>query len=222
MWPYASSTSTGSNIGIISKLPWRTWQWSIHPVLLRVAGNHYVWAFGDTHGWIPVIGWLAQATQMSCSDVSSHPESVVPWSGLYLFESQWTRFDDQVAVQSIQQALSALWMSVSELSKYLQICTFSIIFAKPGLMADTLLIRALPSFRSLPIFPMSMLSFSPNCWSRSWASQDLVQPFTPRLLMNAPKASCMTCAMHGMWFPNAGHLIPEALSVDCRLQVIES
>ena len=40
-------------------------------------------------------------------------------------------------------------MSVSGLLKYLEIRTFSIIFAKPGHMADTLLILALPSFRSL-------------------------------------------------------------------------
>jgi hypothetical protein len=38
--------------------------------------------------------------------------------------------------------------------------------------------------------------------------------------MNAPKASCMTWAMHGMWFLNASHWIPEALSVDCSLRVI--
>jgi len=88
-------------------------------------------------------------------------------------------------------------------------------------MADTLLILALPSFRSLWLFPMSMLSFSPNCWSRSWASQDMVRPITPRLLMNAPNASCMPCAMHGVWFLNAGHSIPEASSVDYGSRVIE-
>jgi len=64
-------------------------------------------------------------------------------------------------------------------------------------------------------------SFSANCWSPSWASQELVRPFTPRLVMNTPKASCMACAMHGMWFLIAGHWIPENSSVDCNLGVIE-
>jgi hypothetical protein len=39
--------------------------------------------------------------------------------------------------------------------------------------------------------------------------------------MNAPKASYMTLAMHGMWFFNAGHSIPEASSIDCSSHVIE-
>jgi len=88
-------------------------------------------------------------------------------------------------------------------------------------MANTLLILALPSFRSLWLFPMSMLWFYPNCWSRSWPSQNLVRPFKPRLLMNAPKASCLTCAMHGMWFLEVGHWIAEASGVDCGWRVIE-
>jgi len=88
-------------------------------------------------------------------------------------------------------------------------------------MADTLLILALPSFRSLWLLPMSMLSFSPNCWLCSWASKDFVWHCTPRPLMNALKARCMTCAMHGMWFLNAGLTIPEASSVDCSSRVIE-
>jgi len=88
-------------------------------------------------------------------------------------------------------------------------------------MADTLLIRALPSFRSLWLFPMCMVSFSPNWWSRSLASQDLVRPFTPRLLMTAPQASCLTCTMHCMWFLRGGHSIPEAASVDCSSSVIK-
>jgi len=45
--------------------------------------------------------------------------------------------------------------------------------------------------------------------------------FTPRLLMNAPNASCMTCAMHGMGFLKAGHSIREASSVDCCSRVME-
>jgi len=40
--------------------------------------------------------------------------------------------------------------------------------------------------------------------------------------MNAPKASCMMCAIHGIWFLNAGHSIPEASSVDCSSRNIES
>jgi len=88
-------------------------------------------------------------------------------------------------------------------------------------MANTLFILALPSFQSLWLFTMPMLSYSPNCWSSSWASQDLVRPFTPRLLMNTPTASCMTCAMPGMWFLNAGRSIPAASSVGCSSRVTE-
>jgi len=126
-----------------------------------------------------------------------------------------------VSAYSIQHAFSAIWRSVSGHLKYFKIRTFSIIFAKRGLMADNLLILASPSLRCLWLFPISMLSFSPNCWSRSGASQDLVRPFPPRLLMNAPNVSCMTCAMPGMWFFNAGHSVPESSSVDCILRVIE-
>jgi len=97
----------------------------------------------------------------------------------------------------------------------------SIIIAKPCLIADTLLIGALPSFQSLWLFPMPILSFPPNCRLRSWASQDLVRPFTPRLLVNAPKASFMMCATHGMWFLNAGRSIPEASWVHCNPQLVE-
>jgi len=60
-----------------------------------------------------------------------------------------------------------------------------------------------------------------KCWSSSWASQELVWPFTPRLLTNAPKASCIMCAMHGMWFFNASYSIPEASIVDCSSSVTE-
>jgi len=88
-------------------------------------------------------------------------------------------------------------------------------------MADTLLILALHSFRNLWLFPISMLSFSPNCWLHSWASNDLVQSFTLKLLMYAPKAGCMTYAMHGISFLNAGHSIPEASCVDCSSRVIK-
>jgi len=87
-------------------------------------------------------------------------------------------------------------------------------------MANTSLIPELRSFRCLWLFPMSTLSFSANCWSRSWASQDLVRPLSSRLLSNAPEASCMTCAMQGMWFLNPGHSIPEASSVDCSSRVL--
>jgi len=113
-------------------------------------------------------------------------------------------------MQSMQQAIVARWLSVSGFSKYLSRHIFKIIFAKPGLRAPTFLILALPSFRSSWLYPMSTLSFSPICWSCSWASQDLVQPSTPWLLMNVAKASWMRCAMRGMCFLNAGHRIPAA------------
>jgi hypothetical protein len=74
-------------------------------------------------------------------------------------------------VSVINPAHMLCYMKVSfRTFKYHELRTFLIIFAKPGLMADTLLILALPSFRSLWLFPMSMLSFSANCWSRSCAS----------------------------------------------------
>jgi len=100
-----------------------------------------------------------------------------------------TRFDDQVSAYSIQQAISAMWRSVSAHLKYVEICTFSIIFAKPGLMANILLILVLPSFWSLRFFPMSVLSFTLNCWLRSRTSRDLVRPVTRRRLIDAPSAS---------------------------------
>jgi len=88
-------------------------------------------------------------------------------------------------------------------------------------MADTWLLLGLPSFRSLPIFAMTILSFSPNCSLHSWASQDCARPFTLPLLLNPPKPSCMMCPIHGMWFFNAGHLMPEGSRVDCSSWVIE-
>jgi len=39
--------------------------------------------------------------------------------------------------------------------------------------------------------------------------------------MNAPKASWMTFAMHGMWFRYAGNSIVEAWRVDWNSRVIE-
>jgi len=122
---------------------------------------------------------------------------------------------------TIQPAFAAVSRSVSGFSNHLEIQNLSISFVKPGLMANTLLILALPSVPSLWLFPLSMLSFSPKCWSRSWAFQDCVWPWTPRLLTNAPNASWLTCAIHRMWLLNAGHSIPEAWSVDCSSQVIE-
>ena len=92
---------------------------------------------------------------------------------------------------------------------------------KPGPMADTLLILALPLFRSFWLFPISMRSFSPQCWSCSWASHDLLWSFTPRLLMNAPRASWMTCGLHGMRFLNVDCCIPEASRVDYDSRVTE-
>ena len=68
---------------------------------------------------------------------------------------------------------------------------------------------------------MAVLSFTTNCSSHALASQDLLRPWTPRLLMDALKTSCMPCAMQGMWFPKAGHAIPEASIVAYRSRVIE-
>jgi len=55
MWPYASSPSSGSIIRMASKLPWRTWQWSIYLVLWTVAGIHCILDCEATPGWILVI-----------------------------------------------------------------------------------------------------------------------------------------------------------------------
>jgi len=126
------------------------------------------------------------------------------------FWQSMNSFGNPVSAESIQQAFAAIWRSVSALSTLLEICTFWIIFAKPGLMAITLVILALPSFRSLWLFPTAMLSSSLNCWSHSSDSEDLVWPVTPTVLMNAPEASRLRCAINSMWFHNAGHSIPEA------------
>jgi len=69
---------------------------------------------------------------------------------------------------------------------------------KPGLMANTLFILALPSFRSLWLFPMSMLSFSPNAdcthgLPKTWCGI-LHQDCTWMHLKPAVwRASCMVC-----------------------------
>jgi len=112
-------------------------------------------------------------------------------------------------------------MSVSGHLHCLEIFTFSIIYAKPGRIAKTLLILALPSSHSLWHFPMSVFWFTPYSWWCSGATQHLERPLTPRLLMNAPKASWMTCAMHGMWLLIAGHMILEQSTVDCSSWGIE-
>jgi len=103
----------------------------------------------------------------------------------------------------------------------LNLRTFSIIFAKPGFMSDTLLSLALPSFWCHSLFQISILSFSPNCWFRWCASHDLVRPFTPWLFMNAPIVSRMTYAMHGVCLFNAGHSNLEPKRVDCNSQGVE-
>jgi len=87
--------------------------------------------------------------------------------GRWLFDRQCTRFDDQVSVLSIQQAFSAIWRSVSGHSKYVEICTFSIIFAKPGLMADTLLVLAFASVRSLWLYLQAHQASNMICKVRS-------------------------------------------------------
>jgi hypothetical protein len=48
-----------------------------------------------------------------------------------------------------------------------------------------------------------------------------VRLFTPWLPVNAPEASWMRCTMHGRWFLNAGHSMPEASRVGSNSQVIE-
>jgi len=221
MWLYASSTSTGSNIRMAWIIPWHTAQPSIHPVLWRVAGNNCIWDCAVTGAWIPVIGRHARTTPMLsslCLHINNR-NSCNADSGF--LENQWTHFDDQVSVYSLQQVFSAIWKSVSGLSKYHAIRTVSNIFAKRGLLSETLLILALPVSRNLWLFPISTPLFSPNSWSRSGASQDLVWPFALGLLMNASQASCMTCGMHGMWVLSAGHSVTEAPSVDCSSGVME-
>jgi len=104
---------------------------------------------------------------------------------------------------------------------YHEIPTFSIIFAEPGLMADTVFILVLLSLRNLWHFPISVLSLPQNCCLRSWASNYVVWYFTSTKVMNEPRASCMRCAMRGMWFLNAGYSMAESTSVYCSLWVIE-
>jgi len=221
MWLNSSSAFTGSNIEMASKLPSHTSQWSIHLELWKVVGIHWILDFGATLVWIPVISRRDLASSALSSNVSWRPQSDVQWWGHWLFDSQWTRFDDQVSVLSILHGYSVIWRSVSGHSKSDETRTFSSIFVKPGLMADTLLILVLAFFRFLWLLPMSMVSFSSNYWSCSLACQDLMQCFTPKLLMNAPTASCMLCAMCGIWSVNAGHSIPDASSIDCSACVVE-
>ena len=99
---------------------------------------------------------------------------------------------------------------------------FALSFAGPGPRAEAQLIVALPSFRSLRLFPMTTHSFSLNCWLGSWAFQDLGRLFTPWLPMNVRKSSWRAGAMHGTWLLNAVHKsIPEASSFDCSWHAIE-
>ena len=73
MWLYASSTSTGSNIEMLSILPWHTSQWYIHLELWTVAGNQCPLDHAATCMWIPVIGRRARPTPEFSCKVSSHP-----------------------------------------------------------------------------------------------------------------------------------------------------
>jgi len=174
MWLYASSTCTGSNCGVASNLPWRTCHWSIHPVLWKVAGNHHILDYRATRGWILVISSLAQTTPVFSPNVFRHPWMVVPQCGLWLSGSQ----ELVLPTRCQRNQYSKHWLlyvgQFQDFQNILKIHTFSIIFAKPVLIAATLLIRAFPSSRSHWLYPMSMLSFSPNCWLCWWASQDLM------------------------------------------------
>jgi len=82
-------------------------------------------------------------------------------------------------------------------------------------------VQAMPSFRSLWLFSMSVLSFSPDCWSCSWAFHAILRPFITRLLINALKRSWMPCDIHGMWFRKGDHSIPQTSSVFCSSWVME-
>jgi hypothetical protein len=62
-------------------------------------------------------------------------------------DSQSNCFNDQVAAISIQQAFSLLQTLVSKHGKYLATHTFSLLFSKQGVMADHVLIPALPAFQ---------------------------------------------------------------------------
>jgi hypothetical protein len=177
--------------------------------------------FWATCGCVLVIGRLTHATQVSCSNVSSHLLLIVPQCRLCLSDEHWTGFDDQLSAWSIHEAFSAIWRLLSGLLQYLEMCTVWIIFAKSGLMVNTVLILLLPSACSLCLFPMSMCWFAPNSCLRSWASKDSVRSFTPRLPKNEHKGRCIVCAMHGMLFLNAGHSSPKGSSNDCSTHVIE-
>lgn len=186
-----------------------------------MASNHCIWDSWATHGWYLIIGRLAPVMSVLTSMMSWRPSLVVPWFAHWHFQRQGFSFDDQLSLQSTQQAFSAMWKSVSGLSKYLEIYAYSNMFAKPGLMATTLLILALPSVWSLWLIPIPMLVYSLNWWLHSWASLDLLQPLTPRPLMNSPQPSLRMCAMHGIQIVNASHSIPEDTTFDCNLQVME-
>jgi len=88
--------------------------------------------------------------------------------------------------------------------------------------------RTLWNSKAMPYFRETSISFFSVCGYKKLNKVnegDLVvadvRPWTPGLLLNAHKACCMTCAMHGMWLLKAGNLIAVAASVDCCLHVIE-
>ena len=193
----------------------------LHWVSKSMAFDQGILDSWTTRKWIHVIGMLTQATLVSNSALFSHLLLVVLLFVLWIFHIQWTPFNHLVSAWSFQYACDAIWKSLSGCWISLEISTFSIIFAKPGLFGNTLVIVALHSFWCLWLLPMTMLSFFPNYWLRSWASQDMVQHFTPILLMDTVRESFMICAIHGMWFLIAGHSIPEASRVHCSAWHIE-
>jgi len=156
-----------------------------------------------TRSSIFMIGRDAQPTPLSNSRAFWHPELVVLRFVHWLFDPQWTHFNDLVSVWWIHRAFTVVWTWVSGFSKLLGICILPTIFAKPGLMAEILLNQALPSFGRIWLFSLSVISFSPSCWSHSWATKDLVRPVILRLLMNTLEASWITFSMDAMSLLNA-------------------
>jgi hypothetical protein len=98
MWLYTSSTSTVSNIEMISILPWHPLKWSIHHQLWTGASNDSILDFGATHMWIPVNSSCIRTSPVLSSNLPSHPKLEVLQCGLWFCDSQRIHFGDQVSV----------------------------------------------------------------------------------------------------------------------------
>jgi len=177
MWLFVSWRSTRSNIRMASILPWHNLKLSIEIELWTVAGSQWILEFGAILVWILVFGRLTRAIHTLSSHWSSHLESEY-YNAVFGF---WivnellsvTSHDcNQYRKHSVLYAGRFGTLNIPWISSFLN------YLWKPGHKADTLLIVALPSFRSLWVFPMCMLAFFTHCRSWLWDSRNSVLPST--------------------------------------------